>query len=831
MIETQPIRDDTQALRHCVRELAALSTLSAVWSRSDPKEIAEALGVVLSRSLTVTFVYVRLSGQDGIAVEVAWTRRGPLPASQTREVVKALEPLLAPGSLDQTPTIDNPFGIGTLRLAIIPIGYEGDCGVLIVGSRQTDFPAQTDRLLLGVAANQAATVLQHKRAEQQLRRREQELTDFFENATVGLHWVGPDGIILRANRAELNLLGYSADEYVGHHIAQFHADKELIEDVMRRLRAGEELREYEARLRCKDGSIKHVLIDSNVLWEDGRFIHTRCFTRDISDRKRAEEANAKLAAIVESSDDAIISKDLNSIITSWNYGAKRLFGYTEQEAIGQPVTMLIPADRVDEEPGILERIRCGERIEHYETVRRRKDGTLLDISLTVSPIRDAQGKIVGASKIARDITARKLAEEKLRVSEERFRLLNTDLENRVLARTAELQRTIGERERLQDQLLQAQKMESVGTLASGVAHDFNNLLNIILSHATIMRLDGKNPARISEMTAVIEETVRRGATLVEQLMMLGRKDGAEFGSVKLNEVAEKLAKLLTQTFPKTIVITLELERELSAIAGNENQLHQTLLNLCVNARDAMPKGGRIAIKTETVVGEELRRRMPEAGARCYASISVSDGGSGMDEATQRRIFEPFFTTKPMGEGTGLGLAVVYGIVKNHGGFIEVKSIVGHGATFCVYLPIPEKTAGEELISAANDAAPKVTGRGQTILFVDDEERQLNAMRGFLESEGYKVLPAKDGVEALERFKQHQDKIALAVLDLGLPRLGGWQAFQQMREIKPELQALVASGFVSPEVEAEVAQGKLAGVITKPYSLDDVLGKISTTIKP
>jgi two-component system, cell cycle sensor histidine kinase and response regulator CckA len=296
-------------------------------------------------------------------------------------------------------------------------------------------------------------------------------------------------------------------------------------------------------------------------------------------------------------------------------------------------------------------------------------------------------------------------------------------------------------------------------------------------------------------------------------------------------VAEKLAKLLTQTFPKTIVITLELERELSAIAGNENQLHQTLLNLCVNARDAMPKGGRIAIKTETVVGEELRCRMPEAGARCYASISVSDSGSGMDEATQRRIFEPFFTTKPMGEGTGLGLAVVYGIVKNHSGFIEVKSIVGHGATFCVYLPIPEKVAGEGFISAANDAAPKVAGRGQTILFVDDEERQLNAMRGFLESEGYKVLAAKDGVEALERFKQHQDKIALAVLDLGLPRLGGWQAFQQMREIKPELQALVASGFVSPEVEAEVAQGKLAGVITKPYSLDDVLEKISTTIKP
>jgi PAS domain S-box-containing protein len=547
MQTTQPILEEGQALRRCVRELAALSALSAAWSRSGPREVADDLAKVLSRALPVTFVYVRVRGPAGkVAVEVTRTPRGPASTPQAHALTKELEARLQPDSPDQPLAIGNPFGSGTLQLAITPIGCDGDCGVLIAGSPQQDFPAQTDRLLLSVAANQAAVVLQRRQADETLHRNERELADFFENATVGLHWVGPDGIILRANRAQLNLLGYSLDEYVGHPIAEFHDDKGVIEDALRRLRAGEELHEYEARVVCKDGSIKHVLISSNALWEDGRFVHTRCFTRDITDRKqaetalreserrlremidalpaaiyttdaegrlthfnpaavelsgrtpelgtdrwcvswklyypdgqpmpheqcpmavalkegravrgeeailerpdgtrlwfmpyptplrdeegrvrgginmlvditerkRAEESKARLAAIVESSDDAIVSKNLNGIIMSWNQGAERVFGYTAQEAVGQPVTMLMPPDRVNEEPGILARIRRGEKVDHYETVRRRKDGTLLTISLTVSPVRDARGNIVGASKIARDITERKQAEERLRL--------------------------------------------------------------------------------------------------------------------------------------------------------------------------------------------------------------------------------------------------------------------------------------------------------------------------------------------------------------------------------------------------------------------------------
>ncbi|HVK19446.1 MAG TPA: PAS domain S-box protein [Fimbriiglobus sp.] len=420
----QPVPDETQTLRRCVRELAALSTLSAVWSRSDPREVAEGLCRVLSSSLPAALVYIRINGHCGtVAVEVAGTQRGPIQSDQTREIGTTLEPLLGSGSHDQTPAIADPFGGGTLRLAINQLGYGGDCGVLVAGSHQPDFPGQTDRLLLGVAANQAAVVLQQKRAEEQIRRREQELSDFFDNATVGLHWVGPDGTILRANRAELDLLGYPPDEYIGRHIAEFHADRDVIEDVLRRLRAGETVRDREARMRCKDGSIRHVLIDSSVLWENGRFVHTRCFTRDITERKLVEETRLRLAAIVESSDDAIIGIDLNGTITSWNRAAERLYGYTAEEVVGRPTSVLIPPDHKDDFPTIMGRLGRGERIERYETVRVSKGGRRVDVSLTISPVRNAEGRVVGASKIAHDVTDRKRTGAALRRQTERLRLL------------------------------------------------------------------------------------------------------------------------------------------------------------------------------------------------------------------------------------------------------------------------------------------------------------------------------------------------------------------------------------------------------------------------
>ena len=258
----------------------------------------------------------------------------------------------------------------------------------------------------------------------QIARSEHDLRDFFENASVGLHWAGPDGIILRVNQTELEMLGYAREEYVGRHIAEFHVDRPVIEDILARLARGETLRELPARMRRKDGVILDVRINCNVLFEDGRFIHSRCFTRDVTDLKRAFEARSRLAAIVDSSDDAIVSKTLDGHIVTWNAGAERLFGYTADEVVGRPITILIPPDRQNEEPALLARLRRGERIQHFETVRVTKEGRQLDVSLTVSPVRGADGKIVGASKVARDITEWKRAQAALRASEQHLELLS-----------------------------------------------------------------------------------------------------------------------------------------------------------------------------------------------------------------------------------------------------------------------------------------------------------------------------------------------------------------------------------------------------------------------
>jgi len=269
---------------------------------------------------------------------------------------------------------------------------------------------------------------ERKLAIEQLRRREHELRDFIENSMFALCWVGPDGTILWANQAELDLLGYSKEEYIGRHIAEFHLDRKVVDDVLRRFAENETLRDYEARLRSKDGSIRHVLINSDAYCENGEFVHTRCFTRDISERKLGEAASARLAAIVASSSDAIISKTLQGIITSWNASAERMFGFTAQEIIGESIVRLIPDDRREEEEQILRRLRAGELIDHYETVRVTKDGRRLDVSLTISPIKDSAGKIIGASKIIRDVTEHKRVEEEQQSLIERERTARAEAE-------------------------------------------------------------------------------------------------------------------------------------------------------------------------------------------------------------------------------------------------------------------------------------------------------------------------------------------------------------------------------------------------------------------
>ena len=544
-------------------------------------------------------------------------------------------------------------------------------------------PFSARELLARVGAHLAAARVRRETAEK-IRSREADLRDFVENASVGLHRVSADGIILWANRTELDLLGYTRDEYVGHSIAQFHVDASVSEDILTRLGRGENVRNCRARMRCKDGSIRRVLINSSGYFEDGKFVHSRCFTRDITEHKWAQDADALLSAIVDSSDDAIISKDLNGVITSWNKSAERLFGYMPSEAVGRSITMLIPPDRLDEEPKILERLKHGERVDHFETIRVRKDGSRLDISLTISPVKDADGRVVGASKVARDITEHK------RIEQERHEF-SRELEKQVRKRTAELEeanrallKDMEERQKLEEQFHQSQKLESVGVLAAGVAHDLNNLLNIIQGYASVIGPDAPRD-EIGESVDAITETTKRGAALVQQLLTLARKTEIKKESVDINTLIERLSRFIKETFPKNIETTLDLSPILPSILADANQINQVLLNLCVNARDAMSAGGKVLLKT-SVVKEGGLEVYGALEAQPYVSIEITDTGTGMDEYVQSKMFEPFFTTKEIGKGTGLGLAVVYGIVKSHNGFIEVTSQPMRGTTFRLYFP-------------------------------------------------------------------------------------------------------------------------------------------------
>jgi PAS domain S-box-containing protein len=315
-------------------------------------------------------------------------------------------------------------GEGITALAFIPLVLKGK----IIGKFMTYYDARhvfnESEIDLALAiARQLGFSVERMREEDARHRAEEELSDFFENAPVALHRLSQDGRILKANSRELEMLGYSEDEYLGRHISEIHVSPEAATNILKRVSDGEVLHNYEARLRRKDGSVRDVLIASSVLWDKGRFVHTRCFTRDITELKEADHAGRLLASIVETSEDAIVSKDLTGVVTSWNRGAERIFGYTADEMIGRSITTLIPPDRHNEEPEILERVRRGERVDHYETVRRRKDGTLVDISLTVSPVKDAAGKVVGASKIARDISEKKQAQA-------RHQLLTQEIQHR-----------------------------------------------------------------------------------------------------------------------------------------------------------------------------------------------------------------------------------------------------------------------------------------------------------------------------------------------------------------------------------------------------------------
>jgi two-component system, cell cycle sensor histidine kinase and response regulator CckA len=373
--------------------------------------------------------------------------------------------------------------------------------------------------------------------------------------------------------------------------------------------------------------------------------------------------------------------------------------------------------------------------------------------------------------------------------------------------------------KLEQQVRRAQKMESVSTLADGVAHDFNNIFNIILGYASMTESHIDDPDKLMHDIKTILNASTRGAALVRQLVTLSGKIEVENEQVDVNLVMKEIVSLLHATFPKTIEIVSDFSNAVYFTNANRSQLHQALLSIAMNARDAMPDGGTLRFTTKRISGKKLQHQNPSAQASDYVHIAVSDTGKGMDEKTKTRVFDPFFTTKEKESGAGLGLSVIYGILGSHHGFVDIDSAVDHGTTMHIFLPISTFT---KLVPHVKEEYIKISGGNETILVVEDESTLLAYLKVLLEEKGYSVLQACDGSEGVELFSKHQEQIALVISDLGMPKLDGLSLLRKIREMQPTAKVVMTSGLVDPDRKSEILRAGAKDFLPKPYSGREVL---------
>jgi two-component system cell cycle sensor histidine kinase/response regulator CckA len=511
----------------------------------------------------------------------------------------------------------------------------------------------------------------------------------------------------------------------------------------------EEGTDREFRILRPDGEIRWIRSRSYPVRDDqGETLRHAGIDEDITELKISQQERSRLAAIVEYSEDALVGMSVDGVIINWNQGAERQYGYAAEEIMGHSISVLFPPDHYTEYLQIMEKIKKGEVVPSYETVRQRKDGTLANLSVSISPIETQTGEVVGASKIGHDISRIK---------------------------------------KLEAQFIEAQKMEVVGQLASGVAHDFNNILAVIIGYNDLITQDLGTDHPLQKFTEEIRHASQRASGLTRQLLIFSRKQTVEAVVLDLNEVVESMDKMLHRFLDENIEMVLLCGVDIGQIKADSGYVGQVLMNLVVNARDAMPNGGKLTLETSSAtVDEEQAELHPGVIPGHYVVLSVSDTGVGMSEEVKARLFEAFFTTKPLGKGTGLGLTTCQTIVHQCEGFINVSSEVGKGTTFRIYFPRIDAPADASAM-AARRTGPLVRGT-ETLLMVEDEPSLRQLARSALEIQGYEVLLASDGHDGLRVAREHQGSpIRLVITDVIMPKMGGRVMAEWLKTAYPRSQ--------------------------------------------